>query len=381
MSQTLYIEPLDILFLRDNHLFGASGDSSRALMPPWPSVFAGAIRSRMLADAGISDMTAIRQGQLPAPLDQILGKPDSPGSFTLGEVTLAQPACQNPGRHRPLPADLLVTEENDKPTLHRLQPQALPAALVTSSSINQLPILSTDKQLKPASGYWLNQAGWQAYLGNQPLQADQHLTHQSQLWQTETRLGIALDEDRRSTRDGALYTSDAISMAANTGFCVTVHGADGTLPQDGLLRLGGDGRGAYIQQLDHLPTPEPDWAQIQQTGRFRLILTSPGIFPNGSQLPGCHADGSWQLNGLTAQLISQAVPRHQVISGWDMANHHPKTAERCVPAGAVYWFQDFNGDINQLQKLLQTGLWDANADNDRASRRAEGFNRIAIANA
>lgn len=380
MSQTLYIEPLDILFLRDNHLFGASGDSSRSLMPPWPSVFAGAIRSRMLADADVS-IDALKNNSLPAPLDAILGMPEVPGTFTLGSICLAQNTAHRFATYHPLPADLVVTEEDEGPILHKLQPQALPAALMTSSSTPQLPILRTDKQLKPASGYWLNQAGWQAYLSNQLLKADQHLIHQSELWQTETRLGIALDEDRRSTRDGALYTSDAINMAADTGFCVTVHGADDALPQEGLLRLGGDGRGAHIQQLADQPAQEPDWTHIQQTGRFRLILTSPGIFPTGSQIPGYQANGFWQFNGLTARQVSQAVPRHQVISGWDMANHIPKTAERCVPAGAVYWFEDFDGEINQLQKLLQTGLWDPNADNDQASRRAEGFNRIAITNA
>jgi CRISPR-associated protein Cmr3 len=47
--QTLFIEPLDVLFLRGNKLFGDPGSFGESLVPPWPSVAAGAIRSALLA--------------------------------------------------------------------------------------------------------------------------------------------------------------------------------------------------------------------------------------------------------------------------------------------------------------------------------------------
>ena len=52
-STALFIEPLDVLILRGNKLFADAGSHGEALMPPWPSVAAGALRSRMLIDAGI----------------------------------------------------------------------------------------------------------------------------------------------------------------------------------------------------------------------------------------------------------------------------------------------------------------------------------------
>ena len=52
--ETRFLEPLDVLFLRGNQLFGEAGSYGEALMPPWPSVAAGAIRSRILADSGIT---------------------------------------------------------------------------------------------------------------------------------------------------------------------------------------------------------------------------------------------------------------------------------------------------------------------------------------
>ena len=49
----LFLEPLDALLLRGNQLFDDSGSYGQSLMPPWPSVAAGAIRSRILVDARI----------------------------------------------------------------------------------------------------------------------------------------------------------------------------------------------------------------------------------------------------------------------------------------------------------------------------------------
>jgi CRISPR-associated protein Cmr3 len=50
MSAYVGFEPLDVLMPRGNRLFGG-GVHGESLMPPWPSVFSGALASRALADA------------------------------------------------------------------------------------------------------------------------------------------------------------------------------------------------------------------------------------------------------------------------------------------------------------------------------------------
>ena len=60
-QETRFIEPLDVLFLRGNKLFGDPGSYGEALIPPWPSAAAGALRSRLLADAGV-DLAAFARG-------------------------------------------------------------------------------------------------------------------------------------------------------------------------------------------------------------------------------------------------------------------------------------------------------------------------------
>ena len=39
-----FLEPLDVLFLRANKLFGDPGSYGESLVPPWPSAAAGALR-------------------------------------------------------------------------------------------------------------------------------------------------------------------------------------------------------------------------------------------------------------------------------------------------------------------------------------------------
>ena len=57
--ETRFLEPLDVLFLRGNKLFGDPGSFGESLIPPWPSVVAGALRSRMLADDRV-DLAGLR---------------------------------------------------------------------------------------------------------------------------------------------------------------------------------------------------------------------------------------------------------------------------------------------------------------------------------
>lgn len=58
-----FLEPLDVLFLRGNRLFGDAGSYGESMVPPWPSAVAGAIRSAILARDGI-DPAAFGTGEI-----------------------------------------------------------------------------------------------------------------------------------------------------------------------------------------------------------------------------------------------------------------------------------------------------------------------------
>ena len=391
------IRPLDVLYLRGNRLFGAAAGHSEALMPPWPSVFAGAIRSRMLVDAGVDlGRFTDEDASPPAGLGGVLGTPAEPGTFRVAHVALLAPGKDGePGEPVfPLPADLVVVRESGKAAsgcggdekrsrdgleVHRLVPSPWPDAIATSAAPQRALALRLSRPAKPETGWWLDLDGYETWLAGETPSTEQ-LVAVRDLWKTDLRLGIALDDASRTSATGQLYTSDAVAMARGAGFLVGIEGAsDGDVPSDGLLRLGGDGRGAEITAWSG---PVPGDPGVRPGEPFVLFLETPGLFPDGWVPPGVDPESlRLEADGLTARLAAAAVPRAQVVSGWDVAAHRPKPAQRAVPAGAVYCFDRVSGDpaasVESLWRLIEARLgggWDT----VWKQRRAEGFNAVRL---
>jgi CRISPR-associated protein Cmr3 len=370
-----FIEPLDVLFLRGNQLFGEPGSYGEALMPPWPSVAAGALRSRLLADDGV-DLAAFAAGRIQHPH---LGTPEQPGSFVLQAFQLARRQGQSVELLMPLPADLVVNNaESSAPALQAasitaLRPTQLHPQLASSSPLALVPVLAQDGRSKAASGWWLRGEGWRKYLQGQAIDpAD--LEHSSHLWGYDERIGIGLEGSTRSATDGKLFTARAVAMKAGVGFAVAVAGT--VLPTSGTLRLGGDGRAAHLHS-SAITWPEPDYAALAQARRCRIVLTSPGIFDVGWKLPGMADDNTLRLPGLTARVMAATISRAETISGWNLAAWAPKPAHKAASTGSVYWLDDLDATPDALRKLAARGLWGDLCED--AQRRAEGFNRFSFA--
>ena len=370
-----FIEPLDVLFLRGNQLFGAPGSYGEALMPPWPSVAAGALRSRLLADDGV-DLAAFAAGRIQHPH---LGTPEQPGSFVLQAFQLARRQGQSVELLMPLPADLVVNNaESSAPALQAasitaLRPTQLHPQLASSSPLALVPVLAQDGRSKAASGWWLRGEGWRKYLQGQAIDpAD--LEHSSRLWGYDERIGIGLEGSTRSAADGKLFTARAVAMRPGVGFAVAVAGT--VLPTSGTLRLGGDGRAAHLHS-SAITWPEPDYAALAQARRCRIVLTSPGIFDVGWKLPGMADDNTLRLPGLTARVMAATISRAETISGWSLAAWAPKPAHKAASTGSVYWLDDLDATPDALRKLAAHGLWGDPCED--AQRRAEGFNRFSFA--
>lgn len=367
-----FIEPLDVLFLRGNKLFGDPGSFGESLVPPWPSAAAGALRSAMLANEGV-DLEAFARGLVNHPT---LGTPAGPGSFAITGFTLARRL--DDGRIESLhamPADLLAEagDEGQDFALRRMQPVAPVPELQCSAPLTRWPVLAQAERRKPVGGLWLTQSGWAAYLAGATPKIE-HIVATDALWKIDSRVGVGLDGATRRAADGQLFTVQAAAFANGVGFLASVAGAEP--PSAGVLRFGGDGRGASVQQATHQPA-RADVVAIAKARRARVVLTTPALFPDGWRPPGIDSQQRVQWAGLRARLVCAAVPRGDVVSGWDLAAQLPKAAERAAPAGSVYWLADLDATPEALRKLADMGLWPEDAQN--ASRRAEGFNRFSFA--
>lgn len=372
-STALMFRPLDVLYLRGNRLFGGGGDHGDAMMPPWPSVFSGALYSRAIADEGrLAEVIKEKNG--PTVVDEMFG------SVSIQWVVLADGSSHG-GIYFPLPADLVVLKSDDNPVPVQITTVSKDAFEGSMSSLDPLipeyPVLRSSMKGKPAGGYWLTHEGLEAHLSGKKVNKD-HLISTSKLWKIDPRLGITMDSVSRTAEESRIYTTEAVALSENIGFlCLFIH-EKGDLPAEGLVRLGGDGRGAKILGYDDAPAetgkPVSGWK------RFRMILSTPCPAGESGWIPPVmekRGDSYYHLslNDFEAKLVSAAVPRYEVISGWDVANHKPKPAERMIPAGSVYWFETLRGDTEALEALWKEGLI-KNDDKNYADRRRQGFGSV-----
>ena len=364
------IEPLDVLFLRGNRLFGDPGSYGEALVPPWPSAAAGALRSAILVRDGV-DPATFAKGEVK---HATLGKPDAPGPFSVTGFHLARRNGEAWEILFPQPSDLVVSrDEGERIVVHRLHPHALEHGLQSSLATAKLPVLTQARRTKPDSGWWLAETGWAAWLSGE-VPTPKQLVDTGALWRWDERVGVGLEAERRQAEDGRLFTVQAVAFREGVGFLAATAGD--ALGKETLLRLGGDGRGAIARPVDYRP-PRADLAAIAEAGRARIVLTSPGIFEAGWRLPGMAEDGRFELGGVRGRIVAAAVGRAEVVSGWDLARWRPKDACRAAPAGSVYWLEELEATPEALGKLAGRGLWPESGYD--VHRRVEGFNRFDFA--
>lgn len=371
MTAYHFLEPTDVLYLRGNRLFGDPGSFAESLVPPWPSVAAGALRSALLVHKRI-DPAAFAVGEV---ADAELGTPKSPGPFTVTAFHLAR--RNSAGTVEPLytpPADVTIKEVGRRPAqVRRARPQPLAAGLACSAPLPLLPVLAEEERGKSAGGYLITRQGFERYLrGETPTIGD--LVSAATLWKLDHRVGVGLNAELRRAADGKLFSVQAVAFERDVGFLVGVDGA--TLPARASVRFGGDGRAATLQAAP-VALPQPDFEAICRQQRCRIVLTAPALFPAGWRLAGTDEDNRWRMGEVTGRLVGAAVPRAEIVSGFDVAHWQPKPAQRAVPAGSVYWIQDLQATPDALRKLVERGLWGAQEENPL--RRAEGFNRFSFA--
>jgi CRISPR-associated protein Cmr3 len=400
-----YVRPTDSLFVRGNLAFGDSGEHGSGLMPPPPSLFAGAFRSALLGKDAAQLAAFVDGGRCTNPAwAQCLGTPTAPGDFRITWLTLAGDPGANAGAGSApepissLPADLLMLGKN----FATLQPRAVAGGVQSAGDLPLRATLVSAKQEKPTGGMYLNAKGLNSHLQGQALQQT-HGVPSSHLYQRDPRLGIGLNADARTAEEGQIYTTEGYAFSpsptqgnshgtphrqfASTGFLVGIQGVAGLMPTEGVLRLGGDGRSAHYRQVAFTPPQRPD--SIATNKRFRLILQTPAIFSQGWLPEGVNHqkqqnNSSYRLcgEGYSAILVCAALGRRDVVSGWDLHQWAPKPAQAAVPAGSVYWFDQFEGDVGKLAAWVQSGLWsdtlDTNQHANQLMRRAEGYNRALL---
>jgi CRISPR-associated protein Cmr3 len=323
----LFLEALDVWLFRDGRPFDAGRDHrARSLFPPYPSVVLGAVRSHQLTLRGVdlTNPTAIRDA---------VGDAEDLRGLRLRGPFLARREGGGIHRYLPLPADA-VTVDQAKGLVRRAASPRPPDASVITSTPTPMLLGLDDNPGKGIESGWLREDRLRDYSGRAPVAA----VPSDDLFVRESRIGIGIDGNRRTARDGAIYEVEFIRPHRDVGLLVEVEG-DGyeRWPSEGVLRIGGEGRAARITRVEAQVMPWPS-APDPLPRRFRLYVATPAYFDGGWR----PTDDWWSdfFDG-DIRLVAAAIGRYESVGGrdWTKRGDADRPARRYVPAGSVYYFE------------------------------------------
>lgn len=344
----LFLEAVDVWLFRDGRPFDAGQDhSATSRFPPYPTVIQGAVRSHHLVQTGVNltDSRAVAAA---------VGVGFELGMRRVRGPLLARRQGERYGRLFPAPADAFNQEGRLKARSPRPRPDGVTIS-IPEAVLPQLFWSEGEAQKGDGGGEWLTEEALLDYLAGEAvtgLPADS-------LFETEPRVGIAVDSARRTAREGALYDLQAVRPRPDVGLWVEASGFEGW-PDSGVMRIGGEGRGAQFSILK-TPLPWPGLASGDLPRTFRVYFVTPTWFEQGWR----PADWGRFFQGQVS-LQAAAIHRFESVGGFDWAapateagSHRP--ARRFVPAGSVYLFAS-DGRARLRADLVQNAITEWGAE-------------------
>jgi CRISPR-associated protein Cmr3 len=336
----LFVEAMDVWLFRDGRPFDALSDHrAESRFPPFPSMMQGAIRSHHLVVKGVDLRDAEK-------IASTIGTTDDYKTLRLrGPFLAKKDENGNIARYLPVPAHAVPGEDG----YLALRPEIQRSTVKTSAPTPMLLWPQGEPQ-KGDFGQWVPEDNLRRFLrsAGQSLKADSHI----ELFAREPRFGIARNDNRRTTEEGALYEVEFIRPKKDVGLVVEVEGYD-SWPSAGVMRIGGEGRGARFTQVSASawltpPSPLPK--------RFLVYFATPTYFTAGWQ----PQDWGKFFEG-EVKLQVAALDRFQSLGGFDWAKNDHKPARRYVPAGSVYFFES-KGEARLKPGLIQNAMTDVGAE-------------------
>lgn len=339
---TLVFNATDTLFFRESRPMEALGEA-QSVFPPPVRTLAGAVRT-LIGEQFNVQWRKFDQKKEEHPLAAHIGFGESLGNLRFQGAWLA---C---GGERLYPAPLHLMRKGEKLFSLTLDANTVRCDWGENVRLPKLPDGDEPKGSKPLENAWLNRAGLEAVLqGKLP---NNYIYDAKDLFKAESRLGIARDNATRSVQKGLLYQTQHIRPHKDLSIELDVEGLPHGLPDNAMIRLGGEGRTANLS-MKQTDSTFPS-ANISNT-TFALYLLTPLY---GSPCLNFHRKACkptvWQgtLNGIALTLHGAITGKVQRVGGWDMAANKPRPVKSLVPAGSVFFCSVDDGDTQAAIKAL-----------------------------
>ncbi len=395
---TYLVEPRDPLIARDGRPSALGRFESLAF--PYPSVLAGAARTRMASPRGTfehPDPKRLLDIPVHGPLlAEISGEGDGVAELLAPaplDALLYPAPVGEPAEGRPKKEEVI---------LHRLRPRPLAdGTAVDALAARGLAPIEADEGVRgkphaspPRFWRWCEFERWLlASSGKSRLAVDNLGVVR---FPEERRAHLAMQLGERVGEEGALFETAGhrfllgpdralpprrFALALRAGV-----GKGGLALRREVAPLGGERRLARWRP-DPQGWPDPPqglFEEIAATGRARLVLLTPALFSGGA-LPGWNG-GALPVAGceeVTATVRGAVVPRAEVVSGWDLSADNgagkkrgrPKPTRRLASAGSVY-FLDLEGTPERRSTWCEN-VWLASVSDGPQDRR-DGFGLAAL---
>ena len=285
----LFLQANDTFFFRDGRPF-TKGDQSEgySIFPPLPPTILGALRTAYIAEHG--DLSAFYAGKMA----ETIGTPDSLGSISLNGVFLADRESRI---YHPIPFDLVVKKNGTDKRLYVLEVGTKSSNLSSNASLMHLLRWSGAEDVESETNGRLDGIDMTEYLlGGQTEFIFRPI---EDFIRDEPKIGIERDYRTSAAKDNMLYrinmsrfqsqflNSNERKALSDLGFVVDYQ-CDIELPENGLLKLGGEGKSFTYKRSCHTPDPlaaNEDMAAlkvaIRSSGAFKLYFATPAIFNQG----------------------------------------------------------------------------------------------------
>ena len=324
------IEPLDTLIFRDGKPFGNNeGDNwANSFTFPNPTTIYGVLR-------------AIYFAQNPNDLEKVNKESDPTKNLKIKGIYL----YKNDSKFLIFnsPKDIIKTKDKQDVTQLRISKN-----FNSSNSLDY--ILTSQKEVEKFVGF-LDDITFEDYLNNKTINTYFEL---NEFVINEPKIGIGLNNKTKNVEDGKLYRV-GLNRYKNLNIVVDFEGID--ISGEGLLKLGGEAKGAYYQKLDDIELPK---IEKIDSNIFKVILLTPAIFRNGWYPDFLDENFEGEFRGVKLKLIASVIGKAEYFGGWDIENNKPKPMYKTVPAGSVYYFslqniEDKNKVFNvfNYQSLVQ----------------------------
>ncbi|WOD37195.1 type III-B CRISPR module-associated Cmr3 family protein [Nodosilinea sp. E11] len=357
------ITPLDVLLFRDSRPFSPTdGSWAKGLFPPLPITVFHGLRSLLNPRTSKAERTnrnlrflgpflCDSNGNLwlPTPKDLVCLYPDGVGAKQSSNRWEAV------RRLKPAP--------EDEQWQHLAFDNTHPAPMVTPYEVYQETLQA--KQRIGAPQPWIQAKYLAEYLDGQeatwnPKEIEAKPLFHPNPWDLQIMPHIQMQSGTRQVQDAdGYFTEVAVRMQPGWHFVAQFDSPDEAPPEQGVIRLGGEGHRAMVEQI---PEP-PGWKTLsgfETNGgdRIRAYVLTPGLalaaddkpiyasYPNPwrDHLAGCATDRQLMWGGISA--IARGQQAQTEDKEPDEVAYIPQRA--FVPPGTVYAFKSLPEQIKLL---------------------------------